>query len=203
MLASETAEKPRVKPSQGPSERAAQQAQAPAPGALPPELMSDEMHRAAAERSAPWQVRHASRIRIAALIGITGGLAGLSLYGWNTLRPSELDKLQITLPARTSAGFLEPAAVPPPPAVVPAATVQPKVVVPTKVQPAPPPQPRVETAIAARPSGNRTPVTHTRRADAGTPAAAAVVAPAAAPSQAKAAPKSNCAEGVAALGLCQ
>lgn len=218
MLASETAEKPRVKPSQGSSERAAQQPQAPAPDALPPELMSDEMHRAAAERSAPWQVRHASRIRIAALIGITGGLAGLSLYGWNTLRPSELDKLQITLPARTSAGFVEPAAVPPPPAVVSTATVPtkvqtatppqsasvpPKAIVPTKVQPAPPPQPRVETAIAARPSASRTPVTHTRRADAGTPAAAAVVAPAAAPAQAKAAPKSNCAEGVAALGLCK
>ena len=195
MLANETAEKPRVKPSQGSSERVAQPApaQPPAPDALPPELMGDELYRAAAERSAPWQVRHASRIRIAALIGITGGLAGLSLYGWNTLRPSELDKLQITLPARTSAGFVEPAAVPPPPAVVPTA------IIPTKVQPATPPQtasvpPKVivPTKVQpAPPSGNRTPVTHTRRGDASTPAAAAVAAPAAAPSQAKAAPKSN------------
>src|SRR5688500_20383938 len=98
VLASETAEKPRVKPSQGPSERAAQQAQAPAPGALPPELMSDEMHRAAAERSAPWQVRHASRIRIAALIGIMVGLAGLSIYGLNSLSQNVIDQLQISDP---------------------------------------------------------------------------------------------------------
>jgi hypothetical protein len=202
LLASETAEKPRVTPSQGSGERGAQPAQPPALDALPPELLTDEIYRAAAERSAPWHVRHASRVRIAAIVGITGGLAGLALYGWSTLRPTELDKLQIALPARTSAGLVEPAAVQPPPAVVPSATV------PTRVQPAPkpaspPPQPRIEAAIPLRPSANRTPVTHTRRADASTPAAAAVAAPAAAPSQPKAEPKPNCAEGVAALGLCK
>ncbi|HKO48492.1 MAG TPA: hypothetical protein VJV79_12260, partial [Polyangiaceae bacterium] len=90
MLASETAEKPRVKPSQESSELGAQPAQPPAPDALPPELLSDAAHRAAAERSAPWQVRHANRVRVAALVGITAGIAGIALYGWNTLRPTEL-----------------------------------------------------------------------------------------------------------------
>ena len=198
MLASETVDKPRLKPSEPPAEP-------PAPDALAPELLTDEMHRAAAERNAPWQVRHASRVRLAALVGITAGIAGLALYGWNTLRPTELDKLQITLPARTSAGFVAPAAVlepPPPPAVVPTATVQPKVqpappqaaIVPTKVQPAP---------AKVQPSGSRTTVTHLRRGDASTPAAAAVAAPVAFPAPPKPEPKPDCAEGVAALGLCK
>src|SRR6185436_1406828 len=78
LLASETAEKPRVKPSPESNERVAPQPAAqPAPAfdalasdafgpgasspdALRPELLSDEAHRAAAERSAPWQVRHAN-----------------------------------------------------------------------------------------------------------------------------------------------
>jgi len=236
LLASETAEKPRVKPSPESNERVAPQPAAqPAPAfdalasdafgpgasspdALRPELLSDEAHRAAAERSAPWQVRHANRIRFAALVGLTAAVAGLSLYGWNSLRPTELDKLQITLPARTSSGLVEPAAsaaaVPPPPAAVALSAIAPKVVqpaptppktatavVPVRVQPKPAPQPRLEAAAPAQPSANSSRVTHLRRGDAPAAATAAVAAPAAAEKKAEAKP--NCAESVAALGLCK
>jgi hypothetical protein len=237
LLASDTAEKPRVKPSQESSERTEPPvqpiAQPTAPdAALPPELLSDEMHRAAAERNAPWHVRHANRIRLAALVGITGGLAGLALYGWNTLRPSELDKLQITLPARTSAGFVEPAAVPPPPAVQPPAAVAPTATVQPKVQPPPPvaPTATVQTKVQPAPP-TRTAVVATRAQPASPPqarvetaipvrpsgnrtsvthtrgadastAAAAVAVPEKSLSEKQPA-KSNCVEAVAALGLCK
>jgi len=231
VLASDTAEKPRVMPPPEPREVEKPKAETPKfdepakPEALPPELLSDEAHRAAAERSAPWQVRHANRIRMAALVGITGGLAGLALYGWNTMRPSELDKLQITLPARSPAALVEPAPVQPPrPApAAPTAAVQPKVVqpsapaqtatgkvqqpaapvqtavVPVRVQPAPAPQPRVEAALPVRPASGRTAVTHTRAA--AVSAAAAVPEKAVAERPVERSP--NCAEGVAALGLCK
>jgi hypothetical protein len=243
LLASETAEKPRVKPSPESNERVAPQPaqssdatvpHAPAfdalasdafapgassPDALRPELLSDEAHRAAAERSAPWQVRHANRIRFAALVGLTAAVAGLSLYGWNSLRPTELDKLQITLPARTSSGLVEPAAsaaaLPPQPAAVAPSAIAPKVVqpaptppktatavVPVRVQPKPAPQPRLEAAAPAQPSANPSRVTHLRRGDAPAAAtAAAVAAPTVSRPQAQAKP--DCAESVAALGLCK
>lgn len=216
MLASETAEKPRVKPSPESRERAAQPAQSLKfdtpkfdelkPEALPLELLiEEEAHRAAAERSAPAQARRANRIRIAVLVGISASLAGLALYGWNTLRPAELDELQVTLPIRAPGAMVESA----PSAIVPKVQPAPAQTAIGRVQPAPAPAP-VQTAVAptrVQPapippvSRSRTPaVTHTR----GGAAQAAVAAPAAVPEKTQQAETNpNCAEGIAALGLCK
>jgi len=154
----------------------------------------------AAEKLAPWHLRHSRWIIAGAMVVVGAAFAVTGYVAWRKFGASPLDEIRIAAPVKNDANFAPPAEPPAREDRKPA-----RVASPASANPPPEVRPSENVAPApTRPAISGRGVTHTRRDDSATAQNAVLQIPSRRTKQSRESEPAPaaCADAVAALGLC-